>query len=141
MRKAEQRLWDLIRPKLSAAHIMSRRVENVVDEGFPDVLLVPRGAPMAVAELKARPVAPVRHTSLALGEAYGLRQSQKNWWLEFTQQLGHGIIIAKVGAIVYGFDAIRAQSINAMSFEEFCDTADAMGVSELIQLIYGRAPR
>lgn len=127
MRKPEQRLWDALRPALRQAGFVTTRVENSVDDGFPDVIAQHRACGFVPIELKAREQPPERITSKALADRYGLRKSQLNWWLAFGDAGGVGWIVTRLGRINYLHSGAHAQRINAMSFEEFCDCAAAVG--------------
>lgn len=139
-RTPEQRLWDVLRPKLQAEQVRALRVENRMEDGFPDVFCQHMVGGITLLETKARPEAPKRITSLALGDKYGLRQSQKNWWLAFNwfngaQQSARGLIVSRIGTGVWAHNAKLSDRINLMSFEEFCDEADertAAGVARLV---------
>ena len=127
MRKPEQRLWDALRPALQQAGFVATRVENSVDDGFPDIIAQQRSCGFVPIELKARERPPKRITSKALAQRYGLRRSQLNWWLAFGSAGGVGWIVTRLGSINYLHRGADSQRINDMTFEEFCDCAIAMG--------------
>jgi hypothetical protein len=76
MRKAEQVLWDAMRPK-RPPRVWLQRIENLVGDGIPDVYAVRSGGIASWVELKA-PKRPRRASTRLLG-AEGLRTSQINW--------------------------------------------------------------
>lgn len=84
MRLPEQRLWDRARPQLAARGLRMRRIENVVDEGMPDVLVRAGGVPhdvVTMVELKEVVSPPKRSTTPLLGDKKGLSVAQRNWHL------------------------------------------------------------
>lgn len=134
-RKPEQRLWDLLRTPLRAAGLRPLRVENVVDDGFPDIIIQGASSDVGFIETKARPDVPRSPGSLALGAKYGLRTSQRNWWLEYWLQNGRrGMVVSRVGTLVYAHSVAMAEEINRMTFAEFCDEAIAAGVAQVVKL-------
>lgn len=86
MRLPEQRLWDRARSELRARGLGAWRIENVMVDGMPDVLVRLGSVPTEVVtfvELKAVAEAPARRTTPLLGRKKGLSQAQKNWHLEW----------------------------------------------------------
>lgn len=139
MRQPEQLLWDALRPKFDAAGFMAKRVENMVEEGFPDCFVKPPSAPAALLELKANPNPPKRMASLALGKKRGLRTEQRNWWLEYKMHSGRGWIVTSMGGVVFAHGPEHADNLNWMSYEHFQATAAAVGIDAVVALI-GSAP-
>lgn len=76
MRLKEQRLWDSFR-KAAPPDVLLERIENLVSDGTPDVL-VGIGGRWAWIENKA-PEEPKRETTALMTGGKGLRQSQINW--------------------------------------------------------------
>lgn len=79
MRKKEQRLWDTMKRNAPLKkNLMMERIENLVGEGQPDVMIV--GIRSTFIELKA-PHPRTRDSSKLLTKSDGstLRQSQINW--------------------------------------------------------------
>lgn len=96
MRLREQRLWDRMRSHLPP-DVRAERVENAAGDGFPDVLLKSRWSPLVWGcELKAVDVLPLRASTRVFGDE-GLRQSQKNWMVDWYNYNGCGIIVCSVG--------------------------------------------
>lgn len=79
MRKAEQRLWDTMKRHAQRRQVVLERVENVVADGMPDVVVLAPGGHVMWVELKA-PHRPARPTTRLLGNE-GLRPAQVNWHL------------------------------------------------------------
>ena len=87
-RKPEQKLWDLLRPSFAAHGLIAMRVENMLDDGFPDIVVQGADSHITFIETKARPDVPTKPGNLALGDKYGLRTSQRNWWLRYARRGG-----------------------------------------------------
>lgn len=141
-RKPEQRLWDLLRPAFLKVRLNAMRVENLVDDGFPDIVVQSQSSRITFIETKARPEPPKRTTSIMLGDKYGLSQSQRNWWLRYNQFGGRrGLIVTRIGegsmGIIYAHCASAADDLNKMTLEEFCDSALAVGAGEIAGLVAG----
>lgn len=124
MKSSEQLLWSALRPAFRQEGALVLRVENIVEDGFPDVVMQHPEAGLLLIELKSRPDAPKKITSLALGKNYGLRQSQKNWWLEFTRHGGKGYIVSQIAGLYYAHAGADADAINYWTLEEFCDAVE-----------------
>lgn len=134
-RKPEQKLWDLLRPAIKGAKCRPIRVENLVEEGFPDILVQHSITGWTFIETKARPSPPARITSRALGATYGLSLQQRNWWKDYTDWGGRrGLIVSRIGKLVFAHDAIEADDINAMTYEEFCDRSIADSAAKVAAL-------
>jgi hypothetical protein len=78
MRKKEQLLWDAWKAN-APRDLDLQRVENVVGEGMPDVYVGTNGN---WVELKAPSANREKDGQSLLGDAEGLRISQKNWHLK-----------------------------------------------------------
>lgn len=82
MKKPEGRLWQRMRPGI-APFAFAQRIENVVGEGVPDVVLHSRtNGRCAFVELKCRPIAPVRSSTPIFKGDYGLNPDQIAWIYE-----------------------------------------------------------
>lgn len=137
-RKPEQQLWDRLRPAFQAAGVRALRVENMLDDGFPDIITQHSVGGFVFIETKSRVEPPVRVTSLALGKSFGLRLSQRNWWLEFLQAGGRaGLIVTRMGDLVYAHESRLADELNHMSMERFCDSAIGFSVKDVVALCNG----
>lgn len=135
-RKPEQRLWDTLRPRLVRAGLRALRVENLLDDGFPDAVVQSRATHLTLLELKARPCPPSSPHAAAMGAAYGLRLSQRNWWLAYRLMGGgRGLIVARVGAQVYAHDARHAEEYNIWRAPEFRSKAIGLGMDAVVSLI------
>lgn len=132
MNGPESNAWKLLRPALRRAGILGMRVENMLDDGFPDVVAQNNIRGTLFVELKARPDVPRQATNLALGKKYGLRQSQLNWWLEARRCGAQGLIVSRLGSLFFAHDEIWSDDINAWSYEAFCDHACARSIDEII---------
>lgn len=136
-RGPENKFWDALRPRLALAGIRSVRVENMLEDGFPDVVCQCKQTHITLLELKARTSVPVSQRSLAMGADHGLRLSQRNWWLEYNNFGGRrGLIVSRVGGLVFAHSAVWADQFNGWTFAEFCDEALAdsyAGIAQLIQ--------
>ena len=78
MRLAEQKIWDTMR-RNRPSKFWLLRVENMVGEGFPDVVSIAPDS-LTLVELKA-PIRPARETSLLLKKD-DVRLAQINWHLK-----------------------------------------------------------
>lgn len=107
----------------------------MLEDGFPDIVCQRKNA-VAFVETKARIGLPVRITSVMLGEKYGLRQSQKNWWLDYNLRGGKlGFIVTRAQQFTWTHSSAYADALNGMTFEEFCDTACARTIDESVRTI------
>jgi hypothetical protein len=102
-RLKEQRLWDRFSANMKRPGIKLFRVENLVGDGFPDVLVITRQGPttrgvVAMIELKAVEAAPVRPTTPLLGDKVGASREQRNWHLEWTHLGGTSYFLVGVGS-------------------------------------------
>lgn len=114
-RLREQRLYDAFK-KIRPKGIRIERVENVVSDGTPDVMLFVPGATVWV-ELKA-PLRPKRATTRLLG-GEGLRQSQLNWMLEATQyQIPAYVLIRDNSGDTFLIPAACCEGINELTAGE-----------------------
>lgn len=137
-RQPEQKLWDLLRPALRAAGLRAMRVENMLDDGFPDVVVQGARPSITFIETKARPDAPTKPGNLALGDKYGLRLSQRNWWLAYRLHNGRrGLVVSRVGTLIYAHDAALHDELNRMRFDDFCDCALAASTTQVAALAAG----
>lgn len=93
MRLPEQRLWDKMRKALTAeGGIYMERVENLVNEGTPDVSMATKHLGGFWTELKAQDALPLRETSKVLGTK-GLNPHQRNWHLDWRRAGGRSFIL------------------------------------------------
>ena len=77
--KPETRLWNRMRPGI-APFCFAQRIENLVGEGVPDVVLHSRvSGHCAFVELKCRLLMPVRESTTIFKGDYGLRPEQVAW--------------------------------------------------------------
>ena len=114
-RLKEQRLYDAFK-KLKPKSVKLERVENMVHDGTPDVLIKVPGA-FVFLELKS-PIAPKRKTTRLLGTE-GLRQSQKNWFCEAEcLNLPAYILIRDSNNNVYLVEGATADFVNELNEED-----------------------
>lgn len=132
MRLKEQRLWDRFR-KHVAPHVRLERIENRASDGMPDVLACFAGVTTFV-ELKAADAYPARNTTPILGRA-GLRQSQKNWFLEWSKAGGRGRILIAVERDLFLIRGVRADAVNDMSRDTI---GEPVSWSEVIDDLQGK---
>ena len=92
------------------------RIEDMLGSGFPDVMV--KGEFLVPVELKAVIGYPARATTRVFGDD-GLNQAQKNWWLDYSQRSGRGLIVCSVGggnsAHHYAIEGRHAQEFNNMN--------------------------
>lgn len=81
MRKPEQRVWDSMK-RAAPSGVWMERIENLLGDGIPDVLIMTAISRVCFVELKAATL-PVRPTTRVLGDD-GLRPSQVSWHLKST---------------------------------------------------------
>lgn len=99
-RKPEQILWDRMRGQLGLDFLL-KRIENIVDDGMPDVVCQSRHRPhppkspssTTFIELKVAHRLPVRDNTQLLSNENGLRQSQKNWLLDWSKYGGRSWVL------------------------------------------------
>lgn len=90
MRQAEQRLWDTMK-RNRPRHVWMERVENLMNDGDPDVNVYSPNK-VCFVELKA-PIAPASPQSLLLRKG-DVRLSQINWHLKAaTMNLNHFFLL------------------------------------------------
>lgn len=130
MRQKEQRLYDTFkRQMLDVRHFMHERVENMLDDGFPD-LFCRNIFTTFMIELKAVVSYPAKKETRVLG-AEGLSQGQKNWMLEYTKLGGAAFILIRVGVgnnadhyLIHGW---QYDFVNEFTREELNLNAVAIG--------------
>lgn len=94
MRQREQKLWDAMDAGLSQ-EVFRERVENMVNDGTPDVTCLCRGV-QTMVELKAVMMLPRRAGSKVLGDN-GLNTNQRNYCLDWTKRGGRYLIVIGIG--------------------------------------------
>lgn len=96
MRKNEQKFWDRTRRNICPI-LHAERIENLVDVGTPDLLVLAPNNVVTPVELKAVLTFPVRAATPVLGRD-GLNKDQKNWHLSWKQNGGRSAILVGVGS-------------------------------------------
>lgn len=97
MRLPEQKFWDRTRRAL-APQLHIERVENLVDVGTPDLLVLAPTNVVTPTELKAALKWPARSTTRVLSGSQQLNVDQKNWHLTWQQNGGRSAILVGVGS-------------------------------------------
>src|SRR4051812_8876007 len=93
MRLKEQRLWDRMRGH-RPPDVRLERVENMLDEGFPDVVVKAPEAVPSMCELKAMLMLPVRVSTPVFGDKEGLTVGQRNWLNDWHKHNGRAVVLA-----------------------------------------------
>jgi hypothetical protein len=137
-KKLEQKFWARLRPKLVAGGLHCERIENAVGSGRPDVDGLWEGRTWPI-ELKAVADWPKRATTPVLGKK-GLRLSQRNWFLNYHRNSGHGIIVVAVGLETFAFDGAVADDLNSFNAAQFKAEAIANTPQGIIQFIKENTP-
>ena len=125
MRKPEQRLWDTFRANAPLG-LGLVRIENLLEEGFPDVVACIEGR-VTLVELKCRPVPPARASTPMMGNEFGLSTGQVNFLLQWSAWGGRAIIVSRVGKVVYAHPGELAREYNTLSMQVFPLMARAVG--------------
>lgn len=120
MRKAEQRLWDTMRQRLSGVPMLNlKRVENIVEPGFPDVYFRAERQHGWV-ELKA-PKTPKRASTPLLGCSanHELTIQQQNFLLVCSHVgIPAYVLIRDDNKNIFMIEAKLAKQINKMTVTE-----------------------
>lgn len=132
LRKTEQRLWDRMRRALTG-RVRVERVENVVGEGTPDVLLLKAGC-VTWCELKAVEEYPVRQHTRVLGDD-GLNVAQRNWHLDWARWGGFSIIVVGVADDLFVLRGELADEVNDMSRVALAAAAGARDWAGLLEML------
>jgi len=129
-RKPEQILWDRMRGKLASSVLSLHRIENIVEDGMPDVIA--QSKPMigverkfgrtTFIELKVAPALPSRRTTQLLSDKNGLRLAQRNWLLNWTNYGGRSLVVIGIAGnsdyhiCVPGreYDAINGKTVDEL---------------------------
>lgn len=116
MRKPEQKLWDTFRNH-HGKRLKLKRVENIVEEGFPDVYAKKSAVWI---ELKA-PNVPKKETTRLLGDE-GLRTSQVNWLLDNVGCATRAfVLIRDSSGRLFLIDGKHAATMNELSAAELAE--------------------
>lgn len=130
MRLKEQRLWDRMRSH-RPEDVRLERVENIMVDGFPDVLAKPRDAAPIVCELKAVMMLPAKPTTRVFGDD-GLRVDQRNWLLDWHKYNGRAIILGSAcegaAALHWALPAELADEFNGMTLQQLRLASVTQGV-------------
>lgn len=117
MRKKEQRLWDTMK-RSAPKNVWLQRVENMVTEGMPDVLINGH----IWVELKA-PAVPKKATTRLLGDE-GLRQSQINWHMKAQSMKNRTYILVRdETSCLYLIDGYWADEINNWTAQQMAESS------------------
>jgi len=121
MRLKEQRLWDRMRGH-RPPDVRLERVENMLDEGFPDVMVKAPDAPVIMCELKATAMLPARMSTPVFGEKEGLTVGQRNWLLDWYKHDGRAVVLCSAcegaAALHWVIPASLADAFNDMNIRE-----------------------
>lgn len=138
LRLPEQKLWDKMRKALtSEGGIYMERVENLVNEGTPDVSMATMHLGGFWTELKAQDVLPERATSKVLGSK-GLNPHQKNWHLDWRRNGGRSFILVGIEQrefLLLG--GIDHDSVNDWNINQMRANALAIGWKEIADHLKG----
>lgn len=132
MRKKEQRLWDRMRGALRGA-VLLLRVENVVADGFPDLIALRHGR-VTMIELKAVEKWPVRPATPVLGKN-GLSLAQQNFCLSWRRAGGNMLVVVAVGTALFVVHGHEADHLNGMNRKQLEGAAAARDWPGLLQLL------
>lgn len=133
MRLPEQKLWDRFRRAISD-DILAQRVENLVGQGWPDVLTL--GGPdgfVAWVELKAVESKPARASTRVLGDKKGLSRDQRNWFFEWHRFGGNCFVLVAVGREHFLVPGGLADQVNDMTMADLAQVACARTWQEIIE--------
>ena len=134
MRLKEQRLWDSMK-KAMPRHLWPQRIENVVGDGIPDVLVMAPRDVTSWVELKA-PIRPKRARTPLLGAKEGLRQSQINWHLKAaTKNAATYILIRDDHKAIFMIPGRYADEVNNMAIHELGILSVASNWKEVAEAI------
>lgn len=99
--KPEARLWARMREGVKP-FAFAQRLENLVGEGVPDVVLHSRvNGCCAFVELKCRPELPVRSSTPVFAGQYGLRPEQIAWIYSRAESGARVWILAQGGDFLW----------------------------------------
>lgn len=117
MRMPEQRLWDRFRASLAAYGFAYERIENIVGDGIPDVVVCRAGV-VSFVEMKAVAAWPARAATPVLGRK-GLNVAQHNWAFRWWDAGARVFTLVGVGPTERVLvPAGRFENINAATKEE-----------------------
>lgn len=134
MRLKEQRLWDSMK-KAMPRNLWLQRIENVVGDGIPDVLVMAPRDVTTWLELKA-PIRPKRASTPLLGNKEGLRQSQINWHLKAaTKGAATYILIRDDHNAVFMVPGRHANAVNEMAIHELGVLSAASNWKEVAEAV------
>ena len=140
-RLREQKLWDAMRQNFMLAinastvsceplRLRLERVENMVGDGTPDVLVLCDGL-VTWCELKAVDALPRRATTRVLGSD-GLNWDQRNWHMSWLAAGGRSLIVIGIGAgrerMCFAVEGRHGEAVNDMTFGDLTKRAVAMGM-------------
>lgn len=127
MKGGEARLWTRMRAGI-ADKCFVQRVENMVGEGLPDVILHRKAdGQCAFVELKCRPLAPVRGSTGVFTGSYGLRPAQVAFAYSRASAGAAIFVLGQCGEDVWLVHGRYARDLAAMTRVDLDLTADWAG--------------
>lgn len=130
MKGGEARLWQRMRAGI-VDQCFVQRIENMVGEGVPDVVLHSRcDGKEAWCELKYRPEAPARTTTPIFKGDHGLRPEQVSW-IHGRAAVGARIyIIGQCDNSLWLIHGRHARELEAMTITDLMLVADFLGAAK-----------
>lgn len=137
MRQKEQKLWDNFRRHATGSGLWLQRVENLVEDGMPDVYGANFTGDFWV-ELKATERHPARPTTPLLGKKDGLNPDQENWHRKANGKFGiASYILVKTYMGTFLISGAYADFINEFTFDELLTAACADNWKDIIEKLGG----
>lgn len=134
MRLKEQKVWDSMKRNAPKTGVVMERIENVVGDGIPDVLVGVRPERWTFVELKAA-ICPKRSSTPLMGKD-GLRPSQVNWHIKAASlQLPSWVLIRDDQMNLYLIPGKLAADMNDYTMSECRQHSAASNWKEIFEVI------
>lgn len=116
--KPETRLWNRMRPHIVQSCFV-QRIENLVGEGVPDVILHLRdNGSCAFLELKCRLLLPVKSSTPIFKGQHGLRPDQVAWIYERARVGANVWILGQGGDRIWLVHGCSARSLDGWTIAD-----------------------
>lgn len=124
-RLPEQRLYDRAREACQGYGLWIQRLENSVASGMPDTFIMNFSGRTIWVENKAVGGWPARSNTPVLGNAKGLRTSQRAWHREALRRGAPAFVLVGVGSEVFYLPAFsrEGQCVNDFNRVDFLSLA------------------